>query len=644
MKINREIFFAEKIVGGPMSRTIASIIACLAGTFFLSCPALSADCVSRHAPLGGRSGLPQVHELACSLDASGSPGDLKITFLRLNEAVAGSLAKKEPILEFEGILKGITVAENDVYRELQALFNKFGRKQVYPADSLQLVLSIKEFEGGGWKSIELPTAARDAKGTQKFWTVSSPYPSPANRVTISMNAALEAIYSGDHWPAGFKQIYTCRSQDILCTTAWTYLRPADLDVIERDSIAAENAELGDLAKDSSPVTQGPSGDLPPGLAPVTSADAAVDPADWPSSQKYSRDFAFFRYLGAAGWPTEFVVASSDNNECGSDFSFGYQARPLALDVAVIQNAGTEPLKLVDIVGFRLASKALRRITSETTSDQPARLSEAGTVISPNGRLALPLRIVFLDPVPDWRTPKRVAEAQAMYQKLRAKPQQGITSVLVGTQRPRARIRKKFSSFGPPELPAEIEFAYGPEISLRGLILAKNSPSVGQPAFDLVTLSDSDLEHYEEPDIIQLTPPTPGGSCPILYAYVDGEWVNMGKVIHEANGKDNVMTSLVSVDPRARRFRIAEEEPEISTIKRVSLSLKLRDGSRITLNPVSRPGNRPATDFQLPAYSKIDLEFALPDDHAAEDVVSGELSITGSYERYGGAAARQASHR
>jgi hypothetical protein len=626
-----------------MSRMITPIAVCLASAVLLPGQARSADCVFQHSPLGGRSGLPQVHELLCSPETSGSPGPVKITFLRLNEAVAGSLAKNEPILEFEGILKGITVAKNDVYRELQIIFDKFGRKQVYPADGVQLVLSIRESGGGGWKSIELAPAQRDAKGSQKFWTVSSPYPQPADRVDVPMNAAQATIYGTDHWPVGFKQIYTCRSQDILCTTVWTYLRLADLDIIEKDSIAAEKAAAAELAKDAGPDTKGPTGDAPASDNPAPS-DATDDSSDWLDSKKrYAMDFEFFRYLGAADWPTEFVVASSNSDECGGDISFAYQARPMALDVAIIENAGAEPLKLIDIVGFKTASKALRRITPQSTTDQPAPLSQASTDIPPNGRLVLPLRIVFMDPVSDWRTPKRVAEAKAMYQRLRAKPSQSITSVLVGTERPRSRIRKKFSSFGPPELPEEIEFTYGPEISMRGLMLAKNSPSVGEPAFDLVTLSDSNLEHFEEPEIIQLTPPTPGGSCPVLYAYIDGEWVNLGKVIHEANGRDNVQTSLVSVDPRARKFRIAEEEPEISTIRRVGLSLKLRDGSRIALDPIS-PGNRPTTDFQVPAYSKIDLEFVLPGDRAAEDVIAGELSITGSYERYSGVAARQASNR
>jgi len=99
----------------------------------ISNPAWPADCVAQLSHLAGIANFPQVREQVCSSDGNANAGDLKITFLRLGEAVAGSLARKVPIPELENILKGMTVSENDVFKELASIFSKFGYKQTYPA-------------------------------------------------------------------------------------------------------------------------------------------------------------------------------------------------------------------------------------------------------------------------------------------------------------------------------------------------------------------------------------------------------------------------------------------------------------------------------------------------------------------------------
>ena len=608
------------------SRTAAS---CLVGgcMLLISNPAWPADCVAQLSHLAGIANFPQVREQVCSSDGNANAGDLKITFLRLGEAVAGSLARKVPIPELENILKGMTVSENDVFKELASIFSKFGYKQTYPAESVQLVLNVRSINPGSdgkWKSAEIPTAPRPRDSSQQFWTVSSPFGNTPDGISVTMTAALTTILKTDSWPSGFKQFYVCRSSDILCTRNWTYLDVNNLQAIERDTVAAERAAA---ALDDS------------GNSAAAATDDAVDPSDWPSP-RYKSDFALFRYLGAAGWPREFLVVNSGNDECGGGFYFNYHPRPLALDVAVIENAGTTPANIVDVIGTRIAATDLRRAAPQASTDQPVPLSQGGATIPPKGRLVVPLRILFQDSIPDWRTPRRAAEAKAMYQKLRAKPQQSLTTLTIGTEKPPITVRKKLANFAAPELPEEAEFVFGPEIVFRGLVLAKNPVSVGNPSFDFLTLENADLEHQEEPQIIQLTPVRGGGSCPILYSFIDGEWINHGKVIHEANGTGNVQTSVVPVSPAARKFRVAEEEPEIATIKRVSLTLKLRDGSRITLDPEPRLDRTPSSEFKVPAYTKVDLEFVLPAGHADADIVSSELSITGFYQRYSSVVGRQ----
>jgi hypothetical protein len=601
-------------------------IAVCGGALFFSCQAQSADCTSRFSRLSGDQKLPEVREQVCSTDAATTAGDLKITFLRLSEAVAGSLAKKDPIPEFEAILKGPTVSQNEVFQELVSIFDKFGYKENRTAESIGLVLNVKTLGPGQvakWKSVELPVAPRPANSVQAFWTISSPFANTLD-AEVSMKEARDTIMKTDGWPSGFKQTYICRRAEILCTLTWTHLDLRDLDVVERDTFADEK-KAGSALDDGAPNNDG--------------SNVASDALEWPHP-RYKANFSLFRYLGASGWPREFLIASSNNGECGDVFTFHYHPRPLVLDVAVIENASAAPTNVLDVVGIKSAEKGIRRASAGPASDPAAPLSQTAATIPPNGRLLVPLRISFLDPVAPWRTARRVAEAKAMYQLIQSQPPQSFARALVGTDRPQTLIKKKRASFSSPQLPEDTEFVFGPEIFLRGLMLAKNSVALGQPSFDLLTLDQSDLEHYQEEPIVQLTQNIePGGSCPILYSFANGEWVKHGKVIHEADGLDNVHTSVVAVDPAARKFRIAEEEPEIATIKQVSLRLGLRNGSRITLAPQPRSDGSARSDFKVPAYTKVDLEFVLPAEHAPEDVVSSEIAISGFYQRYSSVAAR-----
>jgi hypothetical protein len=323
----------------------------------ISNPAWPADCVAQLSHLAGIANFPQVREQVCSSDGNANAGDLKITFLRLGEAVAGSLARKVPIPELENILKGMTVSENDVFKELASIFSKFGYKQTYPAESVQLVLNVRSINPGSdgkWKSAEIPTAPRPRDSSQQFWTVSSPFGNTPDGISVTMTAALTTILKTDSWPSGYKQFYVCRSSDILCTRNWTYLDVNNLQAIERDTVAAERAAA---ALDDS------------GNSAAAATDDVVDPSDWPSP-RYKSDFALFRYLGAAGWPREFLVVNSGNDECGGGFYFNYHPRPLALDVAVIENAGTTPANIVDVIGTRIAATDLRRAAPQASTDQP----------------------------------------------------------------------------------------------------------------------------------------------------------------------------------------------------------------------------------------------------------------------------------
>ena len=55
------------------------------------------------------------------------------------------------------------------------------------------------------------------------------------------------------------------------------------------------------------------------------------------------------------------------------------------------------------------------------------------------------------------------------------------------------------------------------------------------------------------------------------------WVRHGKVIDKANSKDKEMTETKTFSGFRSKFRLAEEELEVSYIDHVKLEVELKDG-------------------------------------------------------------------
>ena len=136
--------------------------------------------------------------------------------------------------------------------------------------------------------------------------------------------------------------------------------------------------------------------------------------------------------------------------------------------------------------------------------------------------------------------------------------------------------------------------------------------------------------------MQLTAGEGYGSCPYLYAWDDGEhaWVRHGKVIDKANSKDKEMTETKTFSGFRSKFRLAEEELEVSYIDHVKLEVELKDGTGITLKPNFEPmAEQDARYATIKAGDKIEFSFALPPIIKAEDVKQSTLAVTGYYRRY-----------
>jgi len=596
-----------------MALFVATAASVLAGS-----PLKAADCSSHYARLAGVANFPEVLEQVCPVEGASSSGALKVVFLRLNEPVAGNLAKGEITPEMIKLTGEASVQKNDVFQELVKLFDQFGHQQAYPFDAVNLVLNVKASRSQGnssWQSVPLAPAKQPTDTWRRFWTITSPF-GETTTVSAFLKSADEQIRSSDHWPTGFKQIYTCRNDAVVCTRSWTYLSVADLDALERDTQSQEGSEQAELQNN-------------PAVTPNNG-----DTSDWPDD-RFKSHLPLFRYLAKSGWPQNFLYAESvlGVSECAAEtvLFYNYRARPLSLDVAILENASAEPVELMDLVGAKSDAVHLRVSTPQDAASAPsAPLAQPKATIPSKGRLIIPLRIVFLDSTDDLRSKKFKADSDAMFGKIKSGSRSVYSTKLEG-----ATIRKKRASFGEPVFPEAVTFLLGPEINLNGFLLSKQSVPVSSAKSDLITLTrDVKLQVDRDSTNVALQQSIDAGaSCPYLYSFVKGEWVKHGKVIHEANSVEKEMTSVVEVDPSAKHFRLTEEEPELATIKRVEMIVTLKNGRRVILKPSTvTPTLANEMPVQLPSNTKIDFQFDVPE-FSGDDILKKEIAVTGYYERY-----------
>src|SRR5262245_2685094 len=76
-------------------------------------------------------GGPEVREFLCPVDGEKGKEDLRVSFLRLNEGIAGNLTLAEATPELRGFFGEYSILKNKVFEAAETLFRRFGNKQVY---------------------------------------------------------------------------------------------------------------------------------------------------------------------------------------------------------------------------------------------------------------------------------------------------------------------------------------------------------------------------------------------------------------------------------------------------------------------------------------------------------------------------------
>ena len=190
-------------------------------------------CTPQYRELLGVNGLPEMLEQDCAL---GGAQGLRVSFVRLNEPLVGSLVLHEPVPELQSLLESAVLVDNDVAGELTRIFRQFAKKVVEPAGNVTFTINVRA-PGAPWRSVKLPAVNARGSSVRRIWSLSSPFGDAERQAQfpIFLKSADQVIKSSRKWPAEFKQFYTCQFDAVSCTRLWRYLDVKELDQIEKDT-------------------------------------------------------------------------------------------------------------------------------------------------------------------------------------------------------------------------------------------------------------------------------------------------------------------------------------------------------------------------------------------------------------------------
>ena len=283
-----------------------------------------------------------------------------------------------------------------------------------------------------------------------------------------------------------------------------------------------------------------------------------------------------RYL-RAGSVNRFlpIFSVSRPGECGEvNASFGifYDPPALFVDLAIFQNTGSSEIAIEDVLGEVEGGNFLRPYSNSIARRQ-------------DGMGIGPIRL-------------RPGQKSALVQRLLF---QTIENDL-------PNFGAKPAVFGRTELPTGVR-ANG-----------RNIPFDGRSHNALI-----------------LTSSMPELSCPFLEYWCpdDGEWINVGSVLGQFEGRENQGIEAVRLSRFADRLRIVERESEMSVIKSVHMRLTLNDQTVVALQPIiARSSNTCKFPIRIEYSDAVELSFILPTEYSVSDVTKCDILIEGYYTKAG----------
>ena len=567
----------------------------------------SAQCVASFREIKFPDGSARVKNYVCKSEGSAKP-DIRVEFDRLSEAAAGNLIEGEPYPELDKAFGKVGLVNNAVAVETKKLFDDFGVKSL---EETCYAFQVASATGGkGYAS-----NADNNCGKRAMWYITFPDREDLTTLNFPLPADIEYYQANSDWPHGYSFFYKggeyCDGETslIYCTLIWRPANAADIANYEANQAAYDKA-LG--LDESTPeqaaqdVESGESADLS-GEPDATSTEL------WGNAPK--RYFSLVNYLTRDGFPADFLFVTGEAAECGGGVDFSIHIRQMVLDVAFIQNISSKPMSIDGLLGSEAPATNLRASASAGASGP---LALAAGEIKPGETIAVPLAISFVMAGSLENEFGLPAEAAKTYKRIQSGP--AVVELKDDTVDPPVVVKKARESFGPPTAPKPATYFYGPEIALKGLVVA------GKPiVFDQASRN-----------FMQLTAGEGYGSCPYLYSWDDGDkaWVRHGKVIDKADSKAKEMTETKTFAGFRSKFRLSEEELEVSYIDHVKLEVELKDGIGMTLAPdFAAMAEQDARYATIKAGDRIDFSFTLPPTITVADVKQSTLAVTGYYRRY-----------
>lgn len=558
-------------------------------------PAVADGCVQSVRTVKFPDGSARVKSYVCTLGKAKKP-QIRVEFYRLSVLAAGSLVHGTPNPDLERMFGTPQLVDNAVGAEVKLLFDQFGSKseaescyttQIASAGQAEPFTSAQGYAG--------ENETEECQIRRTVWHLDF-----EGDTEMPLAADASHVLKEKDWPDGYNFFYwengACsKDTPIECATLWRTATPADIE----DYDARYQAYLASHATDDAGET----------------SDGSID-------DKESRpELALITYLMRDGWVDDFLLVTGSLGQCGDDLAFAFYLgeRDLALDIAVVTNIAASPIAVDSLLGNVLTDGRLRTEAVATAAENAAPRAEpiaTTRTLKPGEALAVPLKLSFTTDTEAFKEKKAAEKIYGWIKK--APPGKPFSATSEdGTGPPVLKVRE---SFGPPSAPPQASYVYGPEFILKGIGIDGQTIDFKEASRNLLTLSDD-----------------PGfGSCPYLYAWDDrdGVWVSRGKVIDEAHGKSKETTQRISFDGFRSKFRLAEEELELSYIDSAVLEVELVGGGGMTLRSALRTlGERDGSYAEIYAHENITFDFALPPNIKAEDVKRSTLAITGYYRRY-----------
>lgn len=296
---------------------------------------------------------------------------------------------------------------------------------------------------------------------------------------------------------------------------------------------------------------------------------------------------WLQYATKGQFPKDFCVVLMDSGSCVSDRdqNIAVHFRSVWLRIAVIENLSTKSIR----IGSFLVRQNERDNLRTRDEDQLALKAQeprpqdwfAPQDLDTGEKIAVPLEIVLrFDKEKNWSlyhlekdsAPEHMSVLVDQFRhqrtvKFQYHADRSEHKVLVPTDTLLQIMNKPRTS-----MEFNKEYIYGPSTKIEELVVDDAEYHVRQ--FD--------------PRLIAIRNGDETGSCPFVYSYSasDSSWVDEGRILFGANGRDKESTDSIKLDRLDGMITVREEEPEITFLRSVYISARDHLGNNYIFHPTN----------------------------------------------------------